>query len=34
LTTEFIKTLSVAEWKRTKKEDLHKRPCIFIVHKD
>ena len=34
LTTEFIKTLSVAEWKRTKKEDLHKRTCIFIVHKD
>lgn len=34
LTTEFIKTLPVSEWKRTKKEDLHKRPSIFIIHKD
>jgi len=34
LTTEFIKTLPVSEWKRLKKEDLHKRPSIFIIHKD
>ena len=34
LTTEFIKTLPVSEWKRFKKEDLHKRPSIFIIHKD
>lgn len=31
LPTEYIKTLTVAEWKRTK-ADLHKRPAIFIVH--
>lgn len=34
LTTEYIKTLSVSEWKKTKTEDLHKRPCIFIIQKD
>ena len=32
LSTEYIKTLSVADWKRTK-VDLHKRPAIFIIHK-
>lgn len=32
LPTEFIKTRTVAEWKKNK-VDLHKRPCIFIVHK-
>ena len=31
LPTEYIKTLTVADWKRTK-TDLHKRPAIFIVH--
>ena len=32
LETEFIKTLSIAEWKKTK-IDLHNRPCIFVLHK-
>lgn len=32
LPTEFIKTLTVREWKNVK-TDLHKRPAIFIVHK-
>lgn len=32
LPTEYIKTLSVKEWKN-QKIDLHKRPCIFILHK-
>lgn len=32
LPTEYIKTKSVVEWKKHK-IDLHKRPCIFIIHK-
>lgn len=32
LPTEFIKTKTVNEWKKNK-VDLHKRPCIFIIHK-
>lgn len=32
LETEFIKTLSIAQWKKTK-IDLHNRPCIFVLHK-
>ncbi len=32
LPTEYIKTLSVADWKKTK-VDLHNRPTIFIIHK-
>ncbi|CAL2101456.1 SAM-dependent methyltransferase [Tenacibaculum sp. 190130A14a] len=32
LPSEYIKTLSVKEWKKTK-TDLHKRPTIFIIHK-
>jgi 16S rRNA (cytidine1402-2'-O)-methyltransferase len=32
LPTEFIKTLRVADWKKTK-IDLHNRPAIFIIHK-
>lgn len=32
LPTEFIKTLRVADWKKTK-IDLHNRPTIFIIHK-
>lgn len=27
----FIKTQSIAHWKKDKKPDLHKRPCIFIL---
>lgn len=33
LETEFIQTKPAAQWKNTK-EDLHKRPCIFIIHKN
>ena len=32
LSTEFIKTKNVNDWKK-QKVDLHKRPCIFIIHK-
>ena len=32
LPSEFIKTMTVAEWKMIK-IDLHKRPAIFIIHK-
>ncbi len=32
LATEYIKTMRVSEWKKTK-IDLHNRPCIFIIHK-
>ncbi|WP_396211249.1 SAM-dependent methyltransferase [Flavobacterium sp.] len=32
LPTEFIKTLRVNDWKKTK-VDLHNRPTIFIIHK-
>lgn len=32
LPTEYIKTLTVADWKNTK-VDLHNRPTIFIIHK-
>lgn len=32
LPTEYIKTKTVAQWKR-EKPDLHNRPCIFILHK-
>jgi 16S rRNA (cytidine1402-2'-O)-methyltransferase len=32
LSTEYIKTLKVIDWKKTK-VDLHNRPTIFIIHK-
>jgi 16S rRNA (cytidine1402-2'-O)-methyltransferase len=32
LSTEYIKTLTIQEWKK-EKTDLHKRPAIFIIHK-
>lgn len=32
LETEYIKTKSVAEWKKAKLPDLNKRPCIFILY--
>jgi 16S rRNA (cytidine1402-2'-O)-methyltransferase len=32
LPTEYIKTLRVGDWKKTK-VDLHNRPTIFIIHK-
>jgi 16S rRNA (cytidine1402-2'-O)-methyltransferase len=33
LPSEFIKTYTANEWKKIK-VDLHKRPAIFIIHKD
>ncbi len=32
LPTEYIKTMRISEWKKTK-TDLHNRPAIFIIHK-
>jgi 16S rRNA (cytidine1402-2'-O)-methyltransferase len=32
LPTEFIKTMAISEWKKTK-VDLHNRPTIFIIQK-
>jgi len=33
LPSEFIKTLRISDWKK-QSVDLHKHPCIFIIHKD
>lgn len=33
LPTQYIKTMSVAAWKKHK-VSLHKRPAIFIIHKN
>ncbi|MCX7552211.1 SAM-dependent methyltransferase [Xanthomarina sp. F2636L] len=33
LSTEFIKTQTVLEWKKNS-VDLHKRPTLFIIHKE
>ena len=33
LSTEYIKTMTINEWKNVN-VDLHKRPAIFIIHKD
>ena len=33
LPTEYIKTFTVQQWKKIKL-DLHKRPVIFIIHRD
>ncbi len=33
LPTEFIKTRTISEWKKNS-VDLHKRPTLFIIHKD
>ncbi|MEH6536289.1 MAG: SAM-dependent methyltransferase [Psychroserpens sp.] len=33
LPTEYIRTMTVNEWKHAK-VDLHKRPAIFVIHKD
>jgi len=33
LSSEYIKTLSIQDWK-TENPDLHKRPTIFIIHKN
>ena len=31
LESEYIKTKSIAEWKKEKLPDLNKRPCIFLI---
>lgn len=33
LPTEYIRTMTAQEWKHAK-VDLHKRPAIFLIHKD
>lgn len=33
LETEYIKTLTIQQWKK-EKVDLHNRPCIFVIQKD
>ncbi len=33
LPSEYIKTLRISDWKK-QGVDLHKHPCIFIIHKD
>lgn len=30
---EYIKTLNIAQWKKTKIPDIHKHPCIFLLFK-
>lgn len=32
LETEYIKTLTINQWKKIEKPNLHKRPAIFIIH--
>ena len=32
LDSEYIKTKNIAEWKKEKLPNLHKRPCIFILY--
>ena len=32
LNSEYIKTKTVNDWKKTSKLDLKKRPCIFLIH--
>jgi len=34
LSTEFILTKLVAEWKLTKIPEIHKKPCVFVFHKN
>ncbi|MCB9082635.1 MAG: SAM-dependent methyltransferase [Lewinellaceae bacterium] len=31
LPTEYVRTLTIADWQRTKVPDLHKRPAIFLL---
>ena len=32
LSTEVIKTRTIAEWKRSAMPEVYKRPCIFLIH--
>ncbi|MFN1835897.1 SAM-dependent methyltransferase [Balneola sp. MJW-20] len=29
---EYIRSMTIAEWKKTRKPDLHKRPCLFLIY--
>ncbi len=31
LPSQYIRTLSIADWKKEKLEDLHKRPAVFVM---
>lgn len=31
--TEYIRTRTIAEWKKCLPKDLHKKPCIFLIYK-
>jgi 16S rRNA (cytidine1402-2'-O)-methyltransferase len=31
LPTEYIKTKTVSQWRKTKLPDLHKKPVIFLI---
>jgi 16S rRNA (cytidine1402-2'-O)-methyltransferase len=33
LPTEYVKTLSISQWRREQIPDLHKRPAIFLLGK-
>jgi 16S rRNA (cytidine1402-2'-O)-methyltransferase len=33
LSTEYIRTLTISEWRKLKIPDLHKRPAIFLIGK-
>ncbi|NGZ89572.1 SAM-dependent methyltransferase [Psychroflexus maritimus] len=32
LSTEYIRTKTIGEWKSTSLPDLHKKPCVFVFH--
>lgn len=32
LATEYIQTKTIAQWRKTKLPDLHKRPTLFLLH--
>lgn len=32
LPTEYIRSMEIGEWKKAQKEDLHKRPTIFMLY--
>ncbi len=34
LPTEYIKTMTINDWKKQKRINLHKRPTLFIIHKN
>lgn len=34
LKTEYVKSLPTTQWRKNKKTSLHKRPAIFMIHKN